>query len=159
MADFGQVSVTGFAELQRRFEAVSSQAMFKAALEDMGNAAVREAKVLEMPHRKTGNLGRSIRVAEVTLSSVTIEATAGYARFVELGTRAHIIRPKNGKVLAWGGPRRLSGSLRSGGKPTHFATIVHHPGTKPSPFLLPGAERAYAGIGPKAIVAAWNRAA
>lgn len=157
MADFGQVSVQGFAELQRRFAAVSNPAMFQAALADLATTAVREANIL-VP-RKTGNLGRSIRVGRITRSSVIVEATAGYAAFVELGTRAHIIRPKNAKVLAWGGPRRLSGSLRSGAKPTHFATIVHHPGSRPHPYLLPGAERAYAGVGPQAIVRAWNAAA
>lgn len=155
--DFGAVSVSGFGDLQRRLDAVKSPQMLKAVMEDLGLAAVREAKLL-VP-RKTGNLGRSIKVARVSGTSVTVVATAGYAAFVELGTRPHDIRPKNAKVLAWGGARRLSGALRSGSKPTNFATLVHHPGTKPEPFLLPGAKRAVGGVGVASIVGAWNRAA
>ena len=80
------------------------------------------------------------------------------APFVELGTRPHIIRPKKAKVLAWGGTRRLSGALARGSEPTHFATIVHHPGTKPEPYLLPGAIKAVGKI-KDAVVRLWNGAA
>ena len=83
---------------------------------------------------------------------------------MEHGAKPHIIKPKSerqrfagpflkgqkgqhrGGVLAWGGPVRLSGRLRSGGQATMFATIVHHPGNKPYPFLMPGAKKATEGI-------------
>lgn len=155
--DFGAVSVEGFGDLQKRLAAISSKNQFEGILRDLGRAAVREAKIL-VP-RKTGNLGRSIRVGRVSGSSVRIQAMAGYAAFVELGTRPHTIRPVNARVLAWGGARRLSGSLRSGSKPTNFAMVVHHPGTRPQPYLLPGAQRAVAGVGVAALVRAWNSAA
>lgn len=154
---FGAVSVEGFGDLQKRLEAISDKGQFAGFLKALGLAAVREAKVL-VP-RKTGNLGRSIKLGRVTPTSVRVQATAGYAAFVELGTRPHEIRPVRARVLAWGGARRLSGALRSGSSPTNFAMVVHHPGTRPQPYLLPGAKRAVAGVGVEAIVGAWNRAA
>lgn len=50
---------------------------------------------------------------------------APYAYFVEVGTRAHIIRPK-----------RAGGWLRfyKGGG-VRFARVVHHPGTRPYAYL------------------------
>jgi hypothetical protein len=117
---------------------------------------VREAKLLV--HRKTGHLGRSIVPGRLTKDSATVEARTPYAATVELGSRAHVIKPKRAKVLAWGGTRRLTGSLASGSKPTHFARIVHHPGTKPYPYLIPGAKKALAGF-KDAVVKLWNQAA
>jgi hypothetical protein len=48
---------------------------------------------------------------------------ATYAPYVEFGTPPHIIRPVNAKVLA---------NARTG---QIFGTLVHHPGTKPNPFM------------------------
>jgi hypothetical protein len=118
---------------------------------------VREAKLIV--HRKTGNLGRSIRVTQHSATSVTVAATANYAAYVELGTRPHEITPSVARVLAWGGPRRLTGSLRSGAAPMHFAMRVHHPGSRPYPYLLPAAKTVAAKVGLEPIVAAWNGAA
>lgn len=70
---------------------------------------------------------------------------AHYAPYVEFGTRPHIIRPKNGKVLAWQTriTRGARGQLLKRSKlgPMAFATIVHHPGTKAQPFFYPTFER------------------
>ena len=115
-------------------------------------SAIREAKLLV--HRKTGHLGRSIVPGPVTKDHAVIEARTP----LELGAKPHIIRPKRAKVLAWGGVRRLSGTLASGSSPTHFARFVHHPGNKPYPYLVPGAKKAVAGL-KDAIVTVWNRAA
>jgi hypothetical protein len=78
---------------------------------------------------------------------------------VEFGSRPHVIRPRNRKVLAWGGSRRLSGSLRSGAGATSFAMVVNHPGTQPKPFLIPAAQRAVRESGIEGIIKAWNEAA
>lgn len=43
-------------------------------------------------------------------------------RFLEFGTGPHIIRPKKAKAL---------------GKDGHLGALVHHPGTRPKPWLLP----------------------
>jgi hypothetical protein len=50
-----------------------------------------------------------------------------HALFVELGTSPHEIRPTNPDgVLAW-----------TAGGVTHFAKVVHHPGTQAQPYLRP----------------------
>ena len=117
---------------------------------------VREAKLLV--HRKTGHLGRSIVPGTVSKDHATVEARTPYAATVELGSKPHIIRPRKAKVLAWGGTRRLSGTLAAGSKPTIFARLVHHPGTKPYPYLIPGAKKALEGF-KDAVVKLWNEAA
>jgi hypothetical protein len=53
-----------------------------------------------------------------------------YAAAVELGTRAHIIRPKNKKALYWPGA-------------SHPVPLVHHPGSKAKPYLRPQVDRFY----------------
>ncbi len=150
--------VEGLTALQRRLAAISGPNIGRQMMTIVGMAAVREQKLLV--HRKTGNLGRTIHLAEVTDDSALTVASASYAAYVERGTRPHVITPKVAKVLAWGGPRRLSGALRSGAKPTHFARLVHHPGTKPYPYMLPGAEKAVADahLG-DVVVKEWNGAA
>lgn len=131
---------------------------------------VREAKILV--RRKTGNLGRSIHVASVSATHATVEAGARYAAFVELGTAPHEIRPRTKKVLAWPSSpagRRLSGSPRKDmyrpGKAAalggwSYARVVHHPGTRPYPFMVPAAKMAIRKAGlTDVVVAAWNGAA
>jgi hypothetical protein len=49
------------------------------------------------------------------------------AVYVIHGTKAHVIKPKKGKYLAF---------QPKGGGNTVFARIVHHPGTKPNNFML-----------------------
>ena len=47
-----------------------------------------------------------------------------YALYVEFGTPPHIITPKNAKALHW-----------KSGQDDVFAKVVHHPGTRPQPFI------------------------
>jgi hypothetical protein len=132
----------------------------------VGLLAVREAKLL-VP-RQTGNLGRSIRLGRVTATRFELLAggtsKVGYAAYVEFGTKAHVIVPRTKRILAWSANRRLSGSPRTrGGRPIGpmvFARRVNHPGTKPKPYLVPGARRALrkVGLGDE-IVKVWNAAA
>lgn len=153
------MSLQGLTALQKRFAAITDN---RKMLGQVGLLGVREAKIL-VP-RKTGNLGRSIRLGTVTETSAQIiaggVAGVGYAKAVEFGTGPHVIVPRVRKALAWGGDRRLSGSLRTGAKPTHFARKVNHPGTRAKPFLEPGAKQAIskAGLG-NVVTAAWNEAA
>lgn len=152
------MSIDGMSELQRRFEAIKDTRKFLGSL---GLLAVTYAK--EMVPRQTGNLGRTIRLGQVTEDSAQIIAGGqngvGYAQAVEFGSRPHVIVPRNRKALAWGGNRRLSGSLRSGSKATFFAKRVNHPGTKAKPYLRPAAEKAVEFAGVEVIVKAWNDAA
>lgn len=149
--------ITGKPELQRRLRAIGDTGDI---LRGIQLAAVREAKLL-VP-RKTGNLGRSIVPGNYSRDRAIVKAKANYAAFVELGTRPHVIRPRNKKMLSWPASKadaRLSGPVRKGGKRV-FARKVNHPGTKPQPFLLPGAKKAVEGAGLRTqIIDRWNRAA
>lgn len=152
------MSLQGKRQLDARLRAIGDT---RVLLRDIQIHGVREAKLL-VP-RKTGNLGRTIRVGTVTNTSASIvaggERNVGYAAAVEQGTRPHVIVPRKAKVLAWGGKRRLSGSLAKGSKPTHFAMRVNHPGTKAKPYLVPGLRKAATEQGIDAIVNLWNGAA
>ena len=77
---------------------------------------------------KTGHLIRGITTdvgnMEVTVHTSNIK----YARFVEEGTRPHIIRAKNKKALYWKGAK-------------HPVKSVRHPGSKAKPYLIPAFEK------------------
>jgi len=70
-----------------------------------------------------GNLRQSIRSMMIGPARGKVEAGAGYAVFVHEGTRPHIIRIRQRKVLA----NKREGKI--------FGKVVHHPGTKANPFL------------------------
>ena len=71
---------------------------------------------------KTGRLLRSINVTRKN-KFAEIRVDAPYALFVEMGTKAHTIEAKNGKVL---------GTPKVG----FFGKKVKHPGTRAQPFIL-----------------------
>ena len=77
-----------------------------------------------------GTLRQSIAASKVDKKTVKVMANATglapYAAHVEYGTKAHVIRSKNGKAL----------KFKVGGKDV-FATSVNHPGTKKQPFFFP----------------------
>lgn len=150
--------VTGARQLEARLRAVQQSP--RTLMRTLGLRAVREQKKL-VP-RKTGNLARSIHLASATRDTAVTVASANYAAAVEFGTKAHIIRPRRGRVLAFpagGTARRLSGKARKGGRMA-FATFVRHPGTKAQPYMTPGAQRALEDAGVKVhIIDAWNDAA
>lgn len=110
--------------------------------------------------RRTGDLGRSIQPGPIDSDSGTVVAHAAYAGFVEKGTRAYDVVPVRKSVLAWGGPRRLTGSLSAGGSATNFAKRVHIPARAARPFLGPAAQQALgdAGLADEYVIA-WNSAA
>lgn len=156
--------VEGADALYRRFEALRQGKAERMILGQFGLLAVGYAKA-KAP-RKTGNLRRTIRVESVDEREQTVRVVAGgsrevgYAAMVEFGTRPHVIVPRRRKALAWGGARRLSGSLRKGASPTRFARRVRHPGTPARPYLVPGAEQALREVGlADAVVRAWDDAA
>lgn len=77
----------------------------------------------------SGQLRDSLAVTVVG-STVRVGPNVPYASYVEFGTRPHDIRPKSeGGVLRF----------QMGGQ-TVFAKVVHHPGTKPQPFVRPAFE-------------------
>lgn len=70
----------------------------------------------------TARLRNSIKFKVV--GNEIIISMVGYAVYVEFGTPPHLIRPKNAKALHW-----------KSGKKDVFAKVVHHPGTRPNPFI------------------------
>lgn len=120
------------------------------------------------PH-KTRTLSRSIAPGFLTGREAWVHARAPYAAYVEKGTRPHVIRPKRARSLRFPasgvattlGGRVTTGASRSLGRGAYvFAREVHHPGTKPKPFLLPGAKKAAEGAGLRDLVIdLWNEAA
>jgi HK97 gp10 family phage protein len=72
----------------------------------------------------SGDLRRSLAI-RVEGSRIIIGPNTPYAAYVEFGTAPHEIRPKkpNG-VLRW----QQNGQI-------YYARVVHHPGTKPQPFV------------------------
>jgi HK97 gp10 family phage protein len=162
----------GSKNLQDKLIALQNGTASRAVLMSLGQEVVSLAK--DKVPQKTRNLHRTIRVDEVSADDQSLRIVAGgtnksvgYAQYVEFGTKPRLIVPKPGRIgrngrpaaLAWGGPRRLSGNLRSGGKPEFFARSVRHPGTRPRPYLIPAAEqaaRAFA-LSP-AIIKVWNEA-
>lgn len=155
-------TVIGAAALNRRLAAVSGGQFGIKVMRTLGLATVREAKLLAKPHRKTSNLEHSIHVQSTTETTALVVASAKYAAFVELGTRPHEITPNAAKALRFAatpGGRRLSGAPRKGAAVV-FAKRVHHPGTKPYPYLVPGAKRAVKTAGlSDTVVKLWNDAA
>jgi hypothetical protein len=150
------MAVKGLSQLLSRFNAIKPN---EPMMRQLALSAVREQK-LEVP-RQTGNLGRSIRIGRVTPKEAQTIAAASYALYVHEGTRAHDIRPRNAKVLAFpgAGSATLSGRPRKGGK-IIFAKRVRHPGTKANPFMLRGAQKAVQAAGfASFVVERWNRAA
>ena len=149
------VQVTGTKELNRRLEALAHG---RPTLRDIQIRAVREAKLRVA--RRTGHTGRTIAPGDLT-DAYTIVRAAGAAPFLEFGTKPHVIRPRRASVLSWTQGKRLSGRNRTGrgAGARVFARVVHHPGTKAQPFLLPGAVEAVRQVGVEPIIRAWNDAA
>jgi hypothetical protein len=169
MADVGLnydiVTLQGYQALQRRLSAIDPKgALGPPFMRQLGLQANREqiSLLYHQVTRRTGFAGRTITTEGVTATQAATVARS-YAVYLDRGTRPHVIRPNKAKVLAWaasGSGRRATGATRKGYKGAMvFARAVHHPGTKPYPFMVPGAERAVAqsGLADK-IVAAWNAA-
>jgi HK97 gp10 family phage protein len=76
-------------------------------------------------HSVSGDLARSLKVSTRARGGVVtakVYTSIFYAKFVEYGTKPHVIKAKDGGALAFGG-----GVVQS----------VQHPGISPKPFLRP----------------------
>ena len=83
----------------------------------------------EKAPERTGRLKQSIRKI-VKPSRAVIGPTVPYAIYVEYGTRPHEILPVRAKALRF----EVDGKVV-------FAARVHHPGTRPQPFIRETAEQ------------------
>lgn len=80
----------------------------------------------EAPH-KTGSLQRSV-MTFMSYPTATVTEQEKYGRYVEEGTRPHVIQATNKKALFW------KGALNP-------YKAVRHPGTKANPFFERGVNR------------------
>lgn len=155
--------VKGDRELQKRLTAIGLQdgRVGSRILRKWQINTVKGAKV--KVRRRSSHLGMSIHPGAVNSRTAQVEASAPYAAAIEFGAKPHIIVPRNARMLAWSSNRgdyRQTGSLRKGAKPDVFARLVHHPGNRPYPYLMPAAREALdSGDLVGEIVAAWNGAA
>lgn len=107
-----------------------SQAVTVVAAFMQNQAKVNLRQVIysrSVPWRRTGKLQQSVTVDSVDNLSKRVFVGVDYGKFVEKGTRPHIIRPRRGKFL----------SFMNRDNKRIFAKEVHHPGTKPYPFFIP----------------------
>lgn len=127
------VSITGIDGVQQalgRVVPTSERAVLMLA-ERVHELAVAGAE----KHRKTGALvdafGHGPKKIAGGWEIGADRQRAPHALFVHWGTKPHVIRPKNKKVLRW-----------PAGGAFAFAKEVHHPGYKGDPFLINAANQA-----------------
>lgn len=124
-------------------------------IRDAGDAAIYDAiRAAEVSIRSTtlfknqsGRLRKDFQTYRQNRYRAIYESRTPYAIFVESGTRAHLIRPKEGHGFE--GPLKEGQSRRAiddigthrvalrwfTNGSVHFARVVHHPGTLPRPFM------------------------
>lgn len=107
------------------------QTAMRGIANDLVNALVEQLET--NGNVDTGFLKNSI-IVKIEGTTLIIEM-ADYGEFIEFGTAPHIIKPKNKKAL----------KFKSGDNQV-FAKEVHHPGTRPSPFIRPVLHRKLKGI-------------
>lgn len=88
-----------------------------------GPAVARTRYQGDLPLRPSGFLRNSIRMFKMPDGSVIIGPTAPYGRYVNDGTRPHVIRSTG----RWPLRNRATGQV--------FGPVVHHPGTQGAHFI------------------------
>ena len=113
------MALRGSRELRRRLKAIRT--VFKPVGKTWADQTVRLAQ--SRVTVKSGKTKASIRVKNASMRKAAVEAKGG-ARFLEAGTKAHVIKPKRFRALKW----------NTAGQPM-FAKKVNHKGSKAKPFL------------------------
>ena len=127
-------SVTGLADLQKFLDALPAKMeknILRGAMRAGAKVQLARAKDLvpvETTGPHPGALRASLRIKTGVRGGV-VKATvsagnkkAFWARWVEFGTAAHFIKPKNRKSLFFAGIAR---------------EVINHPGARPKPFMRP----------------------
>lgn len=139
-----EANISGLSDLQALLDKLPAnieKKVMRGALRAGQKVILEQAR--QAVHSVSGDLADSLRIktgarrGRVTATVVAGNAKAYYARMVEFGTAAHLIKPKKGKALVFGG--REYASLR-------------HPGAKKKPFMRPALDAA-AGEGSQAFEA------
>lgn len=99
----------------------------------------------QLVNRRTGNLSRAVftKMIDDLTGVVGVGKEAPYARFVNDGTRPHIIAARNAKALAFHVNGFYTSYTSNAGITRQaynkgdliFRKVVHHPGTKPRHFM------------------------
>ena len=120
------VSISGLEAVRAEFARLDDALRNKA----LARTAVDVERLVEQAadkHTKTGALVSSVFSKRINASTYEIGhdlQRAPHAVFVHWGTKPHVIKPKNRKVLRW----------PSGGEFV-FARAVNHPGSKPDKWI------------------------
>ena len=112
-------------KLYEKNEALIRQTVKNSAFNIQKNA---KSNLTKNKSVDTGHLRRGISTDIKGLGATIHTSNIKYAPGVEYGTKAHVIRPKNKKVLYWKGAK-------------HPVKKVNHPGSKAKPFLIPAFEK------------------
>ena len=99
-------------------------------LDELGDVIAANVRTAARRHRRTGAMEGTIRARRSGSGfGELVDVTAGGpANMIIGGTRPHEIRPLAGRALPLAG------------KPGSFASLVHHPGTRPDPFVARGVQ-------------------
>ncbi len=125
-----------FKEINRLKEALRRSPA--KTIDEISKAVQKSALIIESNAKKEapvnkqtggGNLRQNIRSSLKSKLRAEIESRAPYSGYVEMGTAPHIILPVVKKALA----NRRTGQF--------FGKIVHHPGTRPNPYMHRALER------------------
>lgn len=128
------VDLSSFRQQARRTVDALQDAALHAPRVAAQEGAAEAQKVGQFKDRtgrlRSGIVARFVRGSE---SSVTwqILSRAPYSKFVEQGTRPHVILPRNAKALRF----VINGQVI-------FAKKVNHPGSRPYPFMGPALMKA-----------------
>lgn len=126
------VNVAGIDAVRANFARLNDALQNKA----LANTAVEIEQYITQQadtHSKTGQLVRSIDSRKVPVGYEIFHDLqhAPHAVFVHWGAKAHVIKPKDKKVLRW-----------VAGDQFAFAKEVHHPGYKGDPWMKRAADLA-----------------
>ena len=114
-----------FADGIKRAPQLTVNELSKAVYKSIGTINTNAVK--EAPANKQigqgARLKQQIKFRMISKLAGVVEAFSPYAIFVHEGTRPHTIVPVYKKVLA----NKRTGEI--------FGKLVHHPGTKPNPFM------------------------
>lgn len=96
----------------------------RLGISDVAKIAYRAAKETTLFKDRTGELRGTLDIVDTGAYAKRVIARAKHGRYIESGTKAHVILPKNAPMLRF----------VIGGRVV-FARRVNHPGTAKRPFM------------------------
>lgn len=112
-------TLRGLRTLERRIEDVARIQLYEVA-----RVAYRAARDTTLFKDRTGELRGTLDIIDKGAYWKRVIAPANHAKFIEYGTKAHVIRPKRAKMLRFYVGERVV-----------YARKVNHPGTAKRPFI------------------------